>query len=64
MTNRVIKICNFVHYFFMEGGYIDSDQFFTITFFTIYGGRGGSKASSAKFIIFTVSFLAGFPKES
>ena len=27
MTNSVIKICNFVHYFFREGGYLDCDHF-------------------------------------
>ena len=63
MTNRVIKICNFVHYFFREGGCIDSDQF-SLLLFSLFmvGGEGGPNRNSAKFIISTVFFLAGFPK--
>ena len=40
MTNSVIKICNFVHYFFREGGYIDCDQF-SLLLFSLFmvGGR-------------------------
>ena len=61
MTNSVMKICNFVHYFFREGGYIDSDQFSLLLFSLFMVGGGGPKGNSAKFIISTVFFLAGFP---
>ena len=60
MTHSVIKICNFVHYFFREGGYLDCDQFSLLLFFTIYEGREGVKGNSAKFIISTVFFLKAF----
>ena len=36
MTNCVIKICNFVHYFFREGGYIDCDQFLLLLFSLLF----------------------------
>ena len=32
MTKSVIKICNFVHYFFREGGYLYCDQFSLLLF--------------------------------
>ena len=38
MTNSVIKICNFVHYFFREGGYLDCDQFSLLLFSLFMGG--------------------------
>ena len=38
MTNSVIKICNFVHYFFREGGYLDCDQFSLLHFSLFMGG--------------------------
>ena len=59
MRNSVIKICNFVHYIFRKGGYLDCDQF-SLSFFTIYMGRGGPKRNSAKFIIFS-AFFGSFP---
>ena len=62
MTNSVIRICNFVHYIFREGGYLDCDQFSLLLFSLFMVGRGGPKVNSAKFIIYTV-FLAGFPKK-
>ena len=40
MTNSVIKNCNFVHYFFREGGYLDCDQFSLLLFsLSMDGGR-------------------------
>ena len=62
MTNRVIKICNFVHYFFREGGYIDSDQFSLLLFslFMVGGGVQMEIVPNSLFPLFF--FLAGFPK--
>ena len=40
MTNSVIKTCNFLHYFFREGGYLDCDQFSLLLFsLSMDGGR-------------------------
>ena len=63
MTNRVIKICNFVHYFFREGGYIDSDQFSLLLFslFMVGGGVQMEIVPNSLFPLFF--FLAGFPNE-
>ena len=40
MTNSVIKICNFVHYFFRKGGYLDCDQF-SLLLFSLFMVGGG-----------------------
>ena len=62
MTKSVIKIYNFVHYFFREGGYLYCDQFSLLLFsLFIVGGGGGPKGHSAKFIISTVYFFGRLP---
>ena len=40
MTKSVIKICNFVHYFFREGGYLYCDQF-SLLLFSLFMVGGG-----------------------
>ena len=36
MTISIIKICNFVHYFFRERGYLDCDQFLLLLFSLLF----------------------------
>ena len=43
MTNIIIKMSIFVHYFYREGGYPDLKPIFTIIFFTFRVGRGVSE---------------------
>ena len=47
MTNILIKISNFVHYFYREGGCLNLQPIFTIIFFTFRVGRGGILGKSA-----------------
>jgi len=56
MTNRVIKICNFVHYFFREGGYIDSDQF-SLLLFSLFMVGGGVQMEIVPNSLFPPSFF-------
>ena len=42
MSNIIIKISNFVHYFYREGGCLNLKPIFTIIFFTFRVGRGVS----------------------
>ena len=58
------KIHIFVHFFCTEGGWQYWPLQFTIIFFTMYGGRGGPKGNSAKFIIFTVYFFWKLPLQN
>ena len=51
------------HHFYREGGCQHWSLQFTITFFTIYAGRGGPMGNSAKFIIFTAFFSESFPNQ-
>ena len=56
MTNRVIKICNFVHYFFREGGYIDSDQF-SLLLFSLFMVGGGVQMEIVPNSLFPLFFF-------
>ena len=56
MTNRVIKICNFVHYFFREGGYIDCDQF-SLLLFSLFMVGGGVQMEIVPNSLFPLFFF-------
>ena len=60
MTNRVIKICNFVHYFFREGGYIDSDQF-SLLLFSLFMVGGGVQMEIVPNSLFPLFFFGRLP---
>ena len=55
MTNSVIKICNFVHYFFREGGYLDWDQF-SLLLFSLFMGGGRVKREIVPNSLFSLFF--------
>ena len=61
MTNSDIKICNFVHYFFWEGGYGDCDQFSLLLFslFMVGGWVQREIVPNSLYPLFIV--LDGFP---
>ena len=58
MTNSVIRICNFVHYIFREGGYQYSDQFSLLLFSLFMVGVGVQRE-----IVPTVFFPEHFPNK-
>ena len=63
MTNSVIKICNFVHYFFREGGYLDWDQF-SLLLFSLFMGGGRVKREIVPNSLFSLFFYFElFPKD-
>ena len=49
MTNSVIKICNFVHYFCREGGYLYCDQFIISTVFFLNASLREIKQNQQQF---------------
>ena len=52
-----MKICNFVHFFFMEGGYLDSDQFSLLLFGSVGSLEAAHVSKSVRVVFKTVNLL-------
>ena len=61
MTKSVIKICNFVHYFFREGGYLYCDQFSLLFFSLFMVGGGGVQREIVPNSLYSWFFFDDFP---
>ena len=64
MTKSVIKICNFVHYFFREGGYLNCDQFSLLLFSLLMRGGRVFREIVPNSLYPLFIFLEGFPYKS
>ena len=62
MTKIVIKICNFGHYLFREGGYLYCEQFSLLLFSLFMEGGGVQREIVPNSLYPLFSFLDGFPK--
>ena len=63
MTNSVIKISNFVHYFYREGGYLDCDQF-SLLHFSLFMGGGRVQREIVQNSLYSLLFYFElFPKQ-
>ena len=60
MTNSVIKICNFVQYFFRKGGYLDCDQF-SLLLSSLFMGGGRVQREIVPNSLYSLLFFKYFP---